>query len=267
MPRRAFTLIELLVVISIIALLISILLPALGAAKTAARASQCMTQQRGFGQSFAAFAVDNKDWPIPVYQDDDHWTEIASEYQGESVATYICPEAVRVDESAFNGYGGNPTINRVGGHANAWRFERDVFSVINAGELVGSYSINIWTQDWRQALSEFNLGTTLFSLPAADAWAGNKNALSNGPATDIPILGDGNWHNTGPRDTDNPGSEPDLGPGSTFMDRYLVNRHPGGVNLAFADGHAASSRLSEMWTHQWHIDFQERESVFVSWEE
>lgn len=67
-PRRlstrdkAFTLIELLVVVSIIALLIGILLPALGAARKAARGSQNLSNLRQIGIASAAYNAERNDY-------------------------------------------------------------------------------------------------------------------------------------------------------------------------------------------------------------
>ncbi len=60
--RSGFTLIELLVVISIIALLVSILLPALTSARATGRQAKCLSNQRQIAIAMRSYAVDNKQY-------------------------------------------------------------------------------------------------------------------------------------------------------------------------------------------------------------
>ena len=62
---RAFTLIELLVVIAIIALLIGILLPALGAARTSARSVVCLSRMQQVSLGWRLYADSNDDISVP----------------------------------------------------------------------------------------------------------------------------------------------------------------------------------------------------------
>ena len=65
----AFTLIELLVVVSIIALLVAILMPALGKARQQAQSLVCKTNLRTIGQAELIYAAENNDKLAPIRSD------------------------------------------------------------------------------------------------------------------------------------------------------------------------------------------------------
>jgi len=67
MKRRAFTLIEMLVVVGVIALLVSLLVPALSLAKEQAKSVTCLNNLRQFSMAAHIYSLDNQDYYPKAY--------------------------------------------------------------------------------------------------------------------------------------------------------------------------------------------------------
>ncbi len=96
-PLNFFTLIELLIVIAIIAILASMLLPALGKAKEAAKNLGCKNNLRSISQTIQSYTTDFDDmYPVMCYYVQGPWKTLLGDlYLNNNTALYDCPSHIQ----------------------------------------------------------------------------------------------------------------------------------------------------------------------------
>jgi prepilin-type N-terminal cleavage/methylation domain-containing protein/prepilin-type processing-associated H-X9-DG protein len=210
--RRAFSLIELLVVIAVLSLLSAILLPVFAAAREKARQAQCVSNQRQLAAAFLLYAQDYDD-SLPPYGDR---FPRPSVFWNDLLRPYLRSE--RVLEC--------PSWPQAGKYANGKdRFVAGRYGVgVNYGAL---FRYTVYAGASRPTTSLASLPKPSQTMLAMDS-QGSRHVYT--PLFWTMTL---DWDHDGVPDT-NTGVLSDEGP----YNRGDPFRHGGGLNCAFADGHA-----------------------------
>ena len=129
--RKGFTLIELLIVIAIIAILLSLLIPAVQRSKEQARAALCMTNMKQWAQAMVLYTqkYNDKLW-LDAYADGypdlpGDWMEVLRPYYGTLDKIRTCPSAKKPCE--------DPSGERRGSVDTCWGNPEDITETSRGG--------------------------------------------------------------------------------------------------------------------------------------
>ena len=240
---RAFTLIELLVVISIIALLIAILLPALGAARRSARSMQCASNQRQMAIATMSFEADHHGY-IPIAgkiwdTTPDQIPQMKYDRQGRGLPL----PAVLADYMSL-GFDISTKIKVEQQQQDLDRMKPFLCPLQNEIPNNAKYlEIVAINYDGPRSLVSFGFNEALFGKHAANTrLAGKISRVSDASST--VVFGDAKPRDASSGTPDWVTFPSEIGSMPTMQDLYDSgytafdeNRHNGNMNLSYLDGH------------------------------